>query len=67
MPAKTSGGLITKAFTLEADDIQAIEDVKREEGLRSDSAACRRLIQDGLKFRHIMKQAQMDVVKKLSK
>lgn len=67
MPAKTAGGLITKAFTLDAEDIQAIENVKTEEGLRSDSAACRRLIQDGLKFREIMKQAQTDVLKKLSK
>ncbi len=67
MPAKNSDKLETKCFTLGSDDTQLIENVKKEEGLRSDSAAVRRLIQDGAKYRELMQQAQVAMAKKLAK
>ncbi len=47
---------VTKAFTLTREDVAAIEAVKQEEELISSSAALRRLIQDGQRFRDLMRQ-----------
>ncbi len=42
---------MTKAYSLTREDVLAIETVKQEEALLSDSAALRRLIRDGQRFR----------------
>jgi hypothetical protein len=44
-------GMMTKAFSLTREDVRLIQAVKREEFLLSDSAALRRLIRDGQKYR----------------
>ncbi len=67
MPKETSGGYITKAFSLAAKDIATITRVRAEESLTSDSAAVRRLIEDGRTYRALMAQAQADVVRKVAK
>jgi len=47
----TSSQIVTKAYSLTREDVLAIEGVKKEESLLSDSAALRRLIRDGQRFR----------------
>ena len=47
----TSSQIVTKAYSLTREDVLAIETVKQEEALLSDSAALRRLIRDGQRFR----------------
>lgn len=65
LPAKnTSSQIVTKAYSLTREDVLAIETVKQEEALLSDSAALRRLIRDGQRFRDSRrrKESESDVV-----
>ena len=52
----------TKAFSLTAEDVAAVERVKTEEGAISDSAALRVLIRDGLKFRRLRHLAEQELM-----
>lgn len=55
----------TKAFSLVSEDIAAIEAVKQEEKLLSDSAALRLLIREGRKYRELRRQAEQEVLQRL--
>jgi len=55
----------TKAFSLVSEDIAAIEAVKQEEKLLSDSAALRLLIREGRKYRELRQQAEQEVLQRL--
>ncbi len=56
----------TKAFTLGAQDLDAIEAVRHEEGLLSDSAAVRLLIREGVKYRALRRQAEHELLKRIT-
>lgn len=62
MKNETSPLAQTKAFSLTAEDVAAVERVKVEEGAISDSAALRVLIRDGLKFRRLRHQAEQELM-----
>jgi len=55
----------TKAFSLVSEDVAAIEAVKQEENLLSDSAALRLLIREGRKYRELRRQAEQEVLHRL--
>ncbi len=55
----------TKAFSLVSEDVAAIEVVKQEEKLLSDSAALRLLIREGRKYRELRRQAEQEVFQRL--
>ena len=62
MKSESSPLAQTKAFSLTAEDVAAVERVKTEEGAISDSAALRVLIRDGLKFRRLRHQAEQELM-----
>jgi hypothetical protein len=55
----------TKSFSLATEDVEAIESVRREEGLFSDSAALRLLIAEGRKYRELRKSAERELMARL--
>lgn len=55
----------TKAFSLVSADVEAIENVRKEERLMSDSAALRLLIEEGRKYRTLRQQAEKELMAKL--
>lgn len=56
----------TKAFSLASADVEAIEAVRQEEKLMSDSAALRLLIREGLKYRELRHQAEKELMAKFA-
>lgn len=55
----------TKAFSLASADVEAIEAVRQEENLMSDSAALRWLLREGLKYRSLRQQAERELMGKI--
>lgn len=69
-PQSSLGGneessVVTRAFTLSPYEARLIGTVRDEEHLLSDSAALRRLIRDGEKYRDLMRQAEAEAVRNL--
>lgn len=56
----------TKAFSLASADVEAIEAVRQEEELMSDSAALRLLIREGRKYRELRQQAEKELMAKFA-
>lgn len=57
----------TKAFSLVSADVEAIEAVRQEEKLMSDSAALRLLIREGCKYRELRQQAERELMAKFAR
>jgi hypothetical protein len=64
-PSLASSQAQTKSFSLATEDVQAIESVRREEGLFSDSAALRLLIAEGRKYRELRQRAERELMARL--
>ena len=54
---------ITRSFSLIREDMTEI--ARAEENLLLDSAALQRLIQDGIKYRNLRKEAELEIAKQL--
>ena len=52
----------TKSFSMVGEDVEAIEALRQEENLISDSAALRLLIREGLKYRALRRQAEREMM-----
>jgi hypothetical protein len=64
MKTNSANSIRTKAFSLTGEDVEAVERIKAEEGMLSDSAALRVLIRDGLKFRRLRQKAEHELMKR---